>query len=899
MALDARIGSEIAAYRIERLVGRGGMGIVYQAVDLRLGRRVALKLLSADLADDDRFRDRFVRESRLAASLDHHNIVPIYAAGEVDGQLYVAMRYVEGTDLGALIAAQGPLDPTRAVDLISQVASALDAAHDHGLVHRDVKAANVLLPSEGGHAYLTDFGLAKQTMSGSAMTGTGLLVGTVDYLAPEVIEGHGADARADQYALACVLFECLTGTPPFRRPTEAATLWAHMQDAPPPLPANCADLTPPLRRALAKSPADRYPTCGAFLEDVRSRLPSQETETTGRPSARVLTLAGALLLGSIVVAVGVTAHLASTTRPSVRPPPPPNSLVAIDPQTGTQLGAPIPVGRTPSQVVVSGSWVWVSSVAARTLTLVDGRTRRVRRTIRLSATPTDIAAGAAGSVWVAEGLARQVVQIFPQPDRISVPVSLTGCCPGPSSIAVRKNVVWVGDSSGVWQIASATRTPRHAASGWPAAAAATTDSAGNAWFTDGWGQVVYVSHDAGFHERYAQFGQPSGITWGADAVWIALPYTDAVASYDNTGQPGPLIKVSGEPTAVAFGEGALWVGAARAGTITKIDPLTNRRNTITIGGRISAIAVGDGAVWAAIEAKSALQSGSGAVTYTNDAQQLVTTQLPDPRASATLADSVTVGMADWSPDGALVTYMNTRTGGITTNPSCKFQGCGSIHTMHADGTHSRQLTHPQRLSGDVAPRWSSDGTRIAAWRDYDYGHPLIAQLMIMDADGRNQQILRTQHYASGVTPQLDWSPDGSRLVIQTLLEGHPSLEIVNTAGLEERILTVNEAYAPRWSPDGTRIAYFSSVDGPGIYVTGVDGQVTHKLVATAIGSGTLTWSPDGRQLAFAYASDATTIKALSGDTTGWGGVFVVNADGSGLSKLVPGPAGFPDWVPHI
>ena len=162
----------------------------------------------------------------------------------------------------------------------------------------------MLLPSEGGHAYLTDFGLAKQTMSGSAMTGTGLLVGTVDYLAPEVIEGHAADARADQYALACVLFECLTGTPPFRRPTEAATLWAHMQDAPPPLPASCADLTPPIRRALAKSPADRYPTCGAFLEDVRSRLPSPQTETARRPSARVLTLAVALVLGAIVAAVG-------------------------------------------------------------------------------------------------------------------------------------------------------------------------------------------------------------------------------------------------------------------------------------------------------------------------------------------------------------------------------------------------------------------------------------------------------------------------------------------------------------------------------------------------------------------------------------------------------------------
>src|SRR6476646_8280867 len=176
MALDGRIGSEIAAYRIERFVGRGGMGVVYQAEDMRLGRRVALKLLSADLAEDDRFRDRFVRASRLAASLDHPNIAPIYAAGEADGQLYVAMRYVDGTDLRALIAEKGPIEPDLAVALVSQVASALDAAHDGGLVHRDVKAANVLLPSDGGHAYLSDFGLAKQTRSRSAMTDAGMLV---------------------------------------------------------------------------------------------------------------------------------------------------------------------------------------------------------------------------------------------------------------------------------------------------------------------------------------------------------------------------------------------------------------------------------------------------------------------------------------------------------------------------------------------------------------------------------------------------------------------------------------------------------------------------------------------------------------------------------------------------
>ena len=154
-------------------------------------------------------------------------------------------------------------------------------------------------------------------------------------------------------------------------------------------------------------------------------------------------------------------------------------------------------------------------------------------------------------------------------------------------------------------------------------------------------------------------------------------------------------------------------------------------------------------------------------------------------------------------------------------------------------------------------------------------------------------------YTSDVTPQLDWSPDGSRLVIQTLLDGHPALAVVNADGSKRRALTLTEAYGPRWSPDGTRIAYFSSVDGPGIYVIGIDGQIVHKVASTAVGSGTLTWSPDGRQLAFAYASDAASLNSLNGETTSWRGVFVINADGTGLSTLTRGPAGFPDWVPHV
>ena len=383
-----------------------------------------------------------------------------------------------------------------------------------------------------------------------------------------------------------------------------------MQDAPAPLPAGCADLAPPINRALAKSPSDRYPSCGAFVDDARSRLPAHDGTTPSRLSARLITLAIAVLIASIVAAIGLTAHFAAGGGSAARPAPPPNSLVAIDPGTGAQLGTPIAVGRTPSHVVVSGRWVWVSSVASRTLTLVDAHTRDVRRTVRLGATPTDIAVGDAGSVWVAEGLARQVVQVFPDPDRVSRSVAIPGCCSGPSSVAVSDGAVWVGGSAGIWRIEPRARTAQPFGPRWTAAAGAATDPQGNAWFTDGWGHVVYISHDATFRERHAQFGEPSGIAWGNGGVWIALPHTDAVARFDDAGENGPLIKVSGGPTDVAFGEGAVWVAAARAGTITRIDPLTGRQRISTLGSRLSAVAVGAGVV-GDDSARSALESGSG------------------------------------------------------------------------------------------------------------------------------------------------------------------------------------------------------------------------------------------------------------------------------------------------
>ena len=229
---DRRIGTVIAGYRIESRIGSGGMGVVYRAEHLSLQRRAALKLIAPDLAESSGFRERFSREARIAAALTHPNIVTVYDAGEVEGTLYLAMQFIEGSDLARILSAEGRLRPYRAVDVCRQVAGALDAAPAGGLIHRDVKPANVLI--EGRVAYLTDFGLTKRTAGSQApLTHAGDVVGTIHYVAPEQIEGREVTARSDVYSLGCVLYHCLTGRMPYERDTDVAVIYAHLSEPPP------------------------------------------------------------------------------------------------------------------------------------------------------------------------------------------------------------------------------------------------------------------------------------------------------------------------------------------------------------------------------------------------------------------------------------------------------------------------------------------------------------------------------------------------------------------------------------------------------------------------------------------------------------------------------------------
>jgi DNA-binding beta-propeller fold protein YncE len=375
---DLTLGQTLGGYRLDQVAGRGGMGVVYRATQVRLDRVVALKVIAPELASDDPFRERFQREARLLASVDDPNVVPVYEADEADGQLFLSMRWIDGGDLADEIARTGGLDPARAQQLLMQVASGLDAVHAHGLIHGDLKPANMLIEhrsSGSDRAFLSDFGAGRSLEA----TATGNWLGTVDYVAPEVIRGASPDARSDRYGLACVLFEALTGSPPFHRDTAWATMWAHYSD---PVPSAC-ERRPALPRAvdavlargLAKDPDARYTSGERLLEALSDALVSARGAATGpidrpvappgpapEPAARepaatpsprragatrvggrrlVLALGGLALVVCAIVAV-ILASSGSSPRKVIPPAAAPATI------TRTQLGA----GSQPIRVAV-------------------------------------------------------------------------------------------------------------------------------------------------------------------------------------------------------------------------------------------------------------------------------------------------------------------------------------------------------------------------------------------------------------------------------------------------------------------------------------------------------------------------------------------------------------------
>ncbi len=355
-----RTGGVFAGYRIVGEIARGGMGVVYRASELRPERTVALKVVAPQLAADPNFRDRFLQEAQAAASIEHPHVVPVLRVDEQDGVLFIVMRYVRGQDLHSVIGAEGRLEPRRAARIVDQISDALDSAHERGLVHRDVKPANILIEQHrrGDHAYLTDFGLAKGLAAAGRLTSTGVVVGTTDYMAPEQWAGGRLDARVDVYSLGCVLYESLTGEVPYAREGHAARMYAHL-NAPPPhareaIPEVSVALDAVVIRALAKTPDDRYPSAGDLgLAAVAA--------ADGRPVDRPER--------SVAIGEAAPTRLASTpVHDDAAPTSPPRTTSAAPPVPSSDTPRP-PVGRPPLH---RSRWLAAGGVAAVAAVIVGG-----------------------------------------------------------------------------------------------------------------------------------------------------------------------------------------------------------------------------------------------------------------------------------------------------------------------------------------------------------------------------------------------------------------------------------------------------------------------------------------------------------------------------------------------
>jgi len=549
---EPSIGSTLAGYRIDSLIARGGMGVVYRATQLALDRPVALKVIAGELAGDEKFRRRFLGESRLAARLEHPAVVPVYDAREEDGELIVAMRLIEGGDLRKLIDREGPLRPERAVHLLGQVAEALDAAHAAGIVHRDVKPHNILV--EGERAYLSDFGLAKayaETGPGSGAS----IVGTVEYMAPEQWRGERVGPAADVYALGCVLYEALTGVVPYAR-KEA--------DTEPEMPKGIEAV---IERAVCKDPAERYASAGELIAAARQsqgdtpaatlvlgERPEQPTVRLGdSPDAGVglsrwrRPIAGAFLFwfvgGLAVVAAAVAL------------------IVSFLGDDGVSVSSPIAVADPPLRLAVGPETVWVTSAADGTLSVIDPDARRVISKLRVGRGVSGVTIGA-GSVWVSNPRTGTVLRIDP-PGRVTARIPVGG---SPGAIVSGGGRIWVADE-------------------------------------DGGGVTAIDARDARILRRgLAPHAAPLRLAVGAGGLWVSSASTATVRRIDlGTMSVDPPILAGRGPAGVTVGHGLVWVANGRSTTVTRIDPATHSTlgDPIEVGEQPGGIDAGTEAVWVA------------------------------------------------------------------------------------------------------------------------------------------------------------------------------------------------------------------------------------------------------------------------------------------------------------
>jgi Protein kinase domain len=607
------VGEDLAGYRIEALAGRGGMGEVYRAHDERLGRSVALKLLVPRLAEDERFRERFLRESRRAAGIDHPNVIPVYEAGEAEGRLYIAMRYVDGTDLRRLLSAEGVLEPARALGLLAPVAGALDAAHARGLVHRDVKPGNVLIAVEPDseppeHVYLSDFGL---TTLSAEPDDSGPFSGTADYAAPELVTGGSVDGRADVYALGCILFECLTGTPPFRGDSAMAVLWGHVND---PVPAASSrnpslpgGVDAVLRKALAKEPAERYPTCRALVEAARDALGVTGIDVP--TIARRRWLGAVVLLAAALAATGTLLGIFLTRGGGSAAPSQGGALIHIDPASN-RAGKPIAVGAGPTNVAANDHDVWVSTPRDASLwryTPASG----VLSKVGAVGIPGDVALYRDRAFVAAEGpqLASGNVTIYEASSGQRIGgVQILAC-----SLTAGPYGAWVAGCPNVQQVSTDDPVKVLRTVAIPFASPRdTAHSRGELVdMTSGMGSVFAMGDvsdprlwridpkTGAISKTYELDAWPQHVEVAAGSIWVVDQFGDVVVRIDpESGNVLARISVGRGASGLAFGGGSIWTASVLDRTISRIDPRSNRVvATISVHERPRDLAFGAGAIW--------------------------------------------------------------------------------------------------------------------------------------------------------------------------------------------------------------------------------------------------------------------------------------------------------------
>jgi DNA-binding SARP family transcriptional activator/Tol biopolymer transport system component/tRNA A-37 threonylcarbamoyl transferase component Bud32 len=896
--VDLQPGTEVAGYRIVSTLGRGGMSVVYLAEHDWLQRKVALKVLAPQLAEDERFRERFVRESRLAASLDHPNVIPIYEAGASGGDLFIAMRYVEGTDLRTLLHEGGALEPGRAVAIVRQVAAALDAAHEQGLVHRDVKPGNVLLARQRGseageHVYLSDFGLTKRSASDSGITGTGQFVGTLDYAAPEQFKGGTPDARTDVYSLGCVLFECLTGSPPFTSENDAGLMYAHLQEPPPSATARNAGLPREVdgvvAKAMAKAPPDRYPAAGAFADEASRALglsvegiPAADGRTRSRRFVPALAVAVALVVGVVASSI-----LQGDATPADGGGPPASALAA----------SPSPVPPTFRTVERA-----LSDAEEQLLTYVPGD-------VSSECLPLDRDApihGERATLVCRTADVEVLYQLFQTRDEMDDAFQVNannkaapdGEC-ATDHLAVgsytiggeeagrvlcytvkrgsfteelppQSHIEWTDENASIYTHAIRNDLGDLSLYEWwltsagpssPDGSVPTKDSprtASGPRLTDGIFLAVPPRGCAGFE------GETCAMYIEGDSYRLMIKPFDTPANPSETGSlllQKPDAVVFSPTSGYCFGGGQVvapprpaayrWSGSGDAITFVKTEGGDCAGPQKMARAYVSWTRAPDGVV--------AVEEG-GEIELVDTGGSLV--------QSTTQAETNPNSWPDWSPDASKIVYA-----GVAGADG------SDLYVMNAEGTAIDQIT--DMLGDERTPAWAPDGDRIVFTFD-DFGEPdYRSGLATVDPAGSAWTELLARENEDVDLPV--WSPDGTRIGFTIFRNGVPAPYVIDADGGGLVKLRDDPGVVLAWTPDGRRIL----VGGDGSFLTvRPDGSDERMFLEDPPEDGVLAldWSPDGRWMVMSPPSGL-------GST-----LYLMRADGSQLFRIGFGTE--PSWRPE-